>query len=348
MNKEMADNLLSLVKRNYNEIAADFDASRKKEIWPEIREFAAAVKDGNRILDVGCGNGRLLEALKDKKLKYLGIDNSEELIKLARKNYPERKFLIGDILKLDSITESDFDHIFCLAVLQHIPGKELRVEALKQMVAKLKPSGELIISVWNLWRSPKHRLLLFKNYWLKILGKNKWEFNDLLFPWKNSRGQELSQRYYHAFTKKELKRLVHLAGLKIQKFIGDKYNYWFVLKNKFMSKTLEVNKNNFQLEVLNSQQPVLVDFWAPWCGPCQIMSPILDELAVEMAGKLKIAKVNTEEANNQDLAAEYQIQSIPNLKLFKSGKVIGEFIGLRNKESLIGEIEELIKQSNEK
>jgi thioredoxin 1 len=109
-----------------------------------------------------------------------------------------------------------------------------------------------------------------------------------------------------------------------------------------MSQVLEVTKNNFTTEVLNSDLPVLVDFWAPWCMPCKMMAPTLDELAVEMAGKLKIVKLNTEDGDNQDLAMEYQIQSIPNMKLFKSGKVIGEFIGLRNKETLKGEIERLI------
>jgi len=110
-----------------------------------------------------------------------------------------------------------------------------------------------------------------------------------------------------------------------------------------MSKALEVTKDSFNNEVLNSTEPVLVDFWATWCMPCQMMAPILDELAVEMAGKLKIVKVNTEDSSNQDLAMEYQIQSIPNMKLFKGGKVVGEFIGLRNKETLKGEIEGLIK-----
>ncbi len=110
-----------------------------------------------------------------------------------------------------------------------------------------------------------------------------------------------------------------------------------------MSKAIEVKKDNFSSEVLNSDLPVLVDFWATWCMPCQMMAPILDELAVEMAGKIKIVKVNTEDGSNQDLAQEYQIQSIPNMKLFKGGKIIGEFIGLRNKETLKGEIEAAIK-----
>lgn len=106
-----------------------------------------------------------------------------------------------------------------------------------------------------------------------------------------------------------------------------------------MSKALELNQANFSAEVLKSEVPVLVDFWAPWCMPCKMMAPVLDELAVELAGKLKIAKVNTEEADNQGLAMEYKIQSIPNMKLFKGGQVIAEFIGLRNKDTLKGELE---------
>lgn len=109
-----------------------------------------------------------------------------------------------------------------------------------------------------------------------------------------------------------------------------------------MSKAQEVVKSNFEAEVLKSELPVLVDFWAPWCMPCQMMAPILDELSAEMVGKVKIVKVNTEDGENQDLAMQYQIQSIPNMKLFKGGQVIGEFIGLRNKESLRGEIEALL------
>jgi len=110
-----------------------------------------------------------------------------------------------------------------------------------------------------------------------------------------------------------------------------------------MSKALEVNKGSFETEVLKSELPVLVDFWATWCMPCQMMAPILDNLALEMKDKLKVVKVNTEDGENQDLAETYQIQSIPNMKLFKGGKVIGEFIGLRNLVTLKGEIENLIK-----
>ncbi len=105
-----------------------------------------------------------------------------------------------------------------------------------------------------------------------------------------------------------------------------------------MSKIIEVTNINFKKEVIDSKIPVLVDFWAPWCQPCLMMVPILDELSEEVEGKLKIVKIDTENSENQILAMQYQIQSIPNMKLFKNGKVINEFIGLRPKESLKEEL----------
>jgi len=108
-----------------------------------------------------------------------------------------------------------------------------------------------------------------------------------------------------------------------------------------MSKTIEINSQNFEEEVLQSNIPVLVDFWAPWCQPCLMMAPALEELSEELKGKIKIGKLNTETSENQMLAMKYQIQSIPNMKLFKDGKVIKTFIGLRPKEMLKSELEEI-------
>lgn len=110
-----------------------------------------------------------------------------------------------------------------------------------------------------------------------------------------------------------------------------------------MSKVLNITgEQEFAKEVRGSEIPVLVDFWAPWCMPCLMMAPILDQLSEIMNGKIKVAKVDTENFQNVSLAMEFNIQSIPNMKLFKNGKVIGEFIGLRDLNTLKKEIEELI------
>lgn len=109
-----------------------------------------------------------------------------------------------------------------------------------------------------------------------------------------------------------------------------------------MAKTIEITADNFEKEVINSEIPILVDFWAPWCQPCLMMAPALEELSEELEGKLKIGKLNTEVPENQVLAIQYQIRSIPNMKLFKDGKVVKELIGLRPKESLKEELSEVI------
>jgi len=97
---------------------------------------------------------------------------------------------------------------------------------------------------------------------------------------------------------------------------------------------------NFDEQVLKNDKPVLVDFWAVWCGPCQVQGPIVEDVAKTMAGKAVIGKFNVDE--NPQMAQKYGIMSIPTLMIFKGGTVVRQFIGVQSKETLLGELNKLI------
>jgi thioredoxin 1 len=100
-------------------------------------------------------------------------------------------------------------------------------------------------------------------------------------------------------------------------------------RKRLMAKPLEVSDGTWETDVLKAEKPVLVDFWAPWCGPCRMVAPIVEELADEYAGKVEFVKLNTDD--NPMTAAKYGIRSIPTLLFFKAGQPVGQIIGFRPK-----------------
>lgn len=107
-----------------------------------------------------------------------------------------------------------------------------------------------------------------------------------------------------------------------------------------------INDDNFREEILNNEGPVLVDFWAPWCMPCKMLGPVIEKVAEKYDGKIKVCKVNVDEAPKT--ASEYQIMSIPTINFFKDGKVVNQSVGVPTQEDLEAKIESFLSSAVEK
>ncbi len=228
MKKQKQEELLKMVEKNYNEIAVDYGETRRKKIWPVLEEILKNIKNESKVLDVGCGSAKILNVLKDKKVDYLGIDKCDKLLKLAKNDFNNFNFAKGDILELGKVDGLNYDYVFCVAVLHHLPGADLRLKALRQLKNKVAEDGRVIISVWALLEQQKYRKLIWKFWLLKLLGKNKMDFGDILFEWIGTK-RIMSKRYYHAFRMGELKKLCKKAGFKIEEDYNDKFSYYLVL-----------------------------------------------------------------------------------------------------------------------
>ena len=227
MDEQYAKYLLERVNRNYNLIAKDFSRTRSRP-WYEIRFlFSDYLFSGDKVLDLGCGNGRNILYFNEKLTDYYGVDNSAELISLAKKKYPQKNFTVDNALNL-SFSGNFFDKIYSIAVLHQIPSNKLRLKFLKEAKRVLKPKGLLVLTVWKLHKLD-HLILALKSSFMKMINKSKLDYGDVLIPWGNK-----LERYYHFFSEKELKRLVKKAGFKliesgiVKSDDGDRQNIYII------------------------------------------------------------------------------------------------------------------------
>ncbi len=234
MKNNVAQALVKKTKNDYCAISTAFSRTRQW-IWPELLDYLNSVAKGEKVLDFGCGNARLLEFFKDKEIDYTGLDFCDNFIKEAKEKYKKKstKFVVGDVLNAP-LPDASFDKIFSIAVLHHIPSQKLREQFFTEIKRLLKKDGLAVVTVWNL-RQRKYFWYYVKSIINKLFGKYKMDFGDVFIPWKEGQSKPI-QRYAHIFSEKELIVLAKNAGLQIQKSgylvrNGKKTNLILVVKN---------------------------------------------------------------------------------------------------------------------
>ena len=196
MHKHISQN-----KKAYNAIAGKFSDTREF-LWDDLKGLERYAKDGDTVLDIGCGNGRLYQLFQDMQVHYTGIDQSSELIAIAKKRFPDLRFIVSEMTDM-AIQSNSADIIYAIASFHHLPTIELRVKALEEMKRLLKPQGKIVMLNWNLMSNWARK---------KYTSTNG---NDFFIPWKDGKGNILETRYYHSFLLEDLHDLAEAAGLEI-------------------------------------------------------------------------------------------------------------------------------------
>jgi len=211
MDKELADYILLKMQSDYDQIATDFSATRAFP-WAEMKHLVEEyVQAGDRILDAGCGNGRLYQLVKDKKIFYEGIDGSPKLVDIAKQKYGDH-FTVKNLVDLAEYPDNSFSLIFCVATFQHIPGAEYRKQVLRSFKRLLLNDSHLIMINWNILNQEKFKPYLKKSARM-LPGLDK---GDILYPWRSQKPRVV-HRYYHGFSPEEMDNLLVEADLRSEK-----------------------------------------------------------------------------------------------------------------------------------
>jgi ubiquinone/menaquinone biosynthesis C-methylase UbiE len=208
MNRDKITKILHDLEAGYDLVSEKFSSTRSF-FWRDLEFIKNHVKEGDRILDFGCGNGRLLAFFSDKSVDYRGVDTSGKLIEIAKEKYPDKANNFLKIGSQDSLPFPNdfFNEIFSIAVFHHFP-PEHSVGVAKELYRTLKPGGEIVITAWNLWQ--RKRLM----YIVKSL--LRFDFKNVYIPFKDNSGNVFS-RYHHAYTKSDLKEIFEKAGFQVEK-----------------------------------------------------------------------------------------------------------------------------------
>ncbi len=214
MREETAKKILDDVRRGYDTIAGEFAASRSGMRWPELDQFREYVKNGDRLLDIGCGSGRGLKLFEGMAVDYEGLDVSEALVAIARRESTDllANFRVGSMLSLPH-EDAAFDEVMAVAVLHHIPSERFRLQALREANRVLKPGGALLMTNWDLWRGGRRKWLI-RSMISKLFGRSDLDWGDARIPWNKAASSPV-WRYYHGFSLGELGRLCRSAGFEV-------------------------------------------------------------------------------------------------------------------------------------
>jgi ubiquinone/menaquinone biosynthesis C-methylase UbiE len=211
----------------YNQVAHKFSQTRK-HFWYDLEFIKEEYDKDGKLLDFGCGNGRLIDFLQIPPDKYVGVDNSEELIKIAKQKYPKHKFiLIKDEGKLP-FKNKEFDQVFSIAVFHHFT-PQMAEKTLRELRRITKKDGKIILTIWRLW----------KKKYIKYLIKNclKRNFSLLInLPFKINSGKEVFWRPCYFWTKNPFNKIIKKTNLQIKR-VGistnhkkEKRNYFWILR----------------------------------------------------------------------------------------------------------------------
>jgi ubiquinone/menaquinone biosynthesis C-methylase UbiE len=208
MSKDVfAQSVVAEVRDAYNAIADHFADTRSRQ-WEEVRFLIEhAVRPGEKLLDIGCGGGRVAEICDDCKVEYVGVDLSEQMIERSKKEFPGKEFHVADMQSLP-FEDAKFDHSIAVASFHHLPDDATRLRALSEMARVVKPGGTIMLLNWNLLQ-PRFWPLRWNSVKAWLFGKKQYGWRDVLVPWKNQKREVLAERYYHAFTKREFRQLVN-------------------------------------------------------------------------------------------------------------------------------------------